>query len=222
MAEDKKSFILYCDQEGAFEELTDEEAGKLIKHIYRYVNDRNPEPPDRFTKIVFEPIKHQLKRDLKDWETKKVNRSDAGKLGGIKSGEARRKQNEANEAMLQNAKQNEANEAVTVNVTVTDTVLGKPNGAQTQPLADDFEKPAFAEVKQYFQTQNPGGSNYALNLTDASDFWDHYESNGWMVGPNKMRSWQAGIRKWIKNKGQFSNGEVKKAVGEHDWEKSLQ
>lgn len=224
MAENKKSFILYCDQEGAFEELTDEEAGKLIKHIYRFVNDRNPEPPDRLTKIVFEPIKQQLKRDLKDWENKKVNRSDAGKLGGIKSGEARRKQNEANEAneaMLQNAKQNEANEAVNVNVTdnVNVSVLGKPNGVQPQPI--EFDKPLFAHVKQYFQTQNPGGTNYAQNLTDATEFWDHYESNGWMVGNNKMQSWQASVRKWIRNKGQFTNGEVKKAVGEHDWEKAL-
>ena len=33
MAEDKNSFILYTDQRGIFEKLSNEQAGKLIKHI---------------------------------------------------------------------------------------------------------------------------------------------------------------------------------------------
>jgi len=34
---------------------------------------------------------------------------------------------------------------------------------------------------------------------DVNRFQDHYESNGWMVGKNKMKSWQAALRnasKW--------------------------
>lgn len=133
MAEDKKSFILYADYITTIEELTDAEAGKLVKHLFRYVNDLHPEPPeDRIVKLTFEPIKQQLKRDLKDWREKKARRSEAGKLGGVKSGEVR-KQNEAkgsnasnDEAKPSNANDCEANEAVTVtvngNVTVTDNV----------------------------------------------------------------------------------------------------
>lgn len=41
MAENKKSFLLYVDQRNLFHALTDEEAGKLIKHIYDYVSDLN-------------------------------------------------------------------------------------------------------------------------------------------------------------------------------------
>ena len=70
MAKDKKSFLLYCDQLHLFSELTDEEAGRLIKHVFNYVNDLNPVAPDRLTQITFEPIKQQLKRDLKEWEQK--------------------------------------------------------------------------------------------------------------------------------------------------------
>jgi uncharacterized protein DUF6291 len=84
MAENKKSVILYIDLIHTFEELTDEEAGKLIKHFFRYVNDKNPEPPDRLTKITFEPIKQQLKRDLKKWDKTRKKRSDAGKTGANK------------------------------------------------------------------------------------------------------------------------------------------
>jgi hypothetical protein len=46
MAEGKKSFIAYADWLETFEELTDEEAGKLVKHLFRYVNDQDPEAPE--------------------------------------------------------------------------------------------------------------------------------------------------------------------------------
>ena len=84
MAENKKSFILYADQMEHFEDLTNEEAGQLIKHIFRYVNDTNPEAPDRLTQIAFNPIKQQLKRDLVSYETKKDERSKSGILGNLK------------------------------------------------------------------------------------------------------------------------------------------
>jgi uncharacterized phage protein (TIGR02220 family) len=84
MAENKKSFILYADQMDHFEDLTNEEAGQLIKHIFRYVNDTNPEAPDRLTQIAFNPIKQQLKRDLVSYETKKDERSKSGILGNLK------------------------------------------------------------------------------------------------------------------------------------------
>lgn len=64
MAEGKNKIIVYKDWIGTFESLTDEEAGKLIKHFFRYVNDLNPEAPDRITTIAFEPLKQTLKRDL--------------------------------------------------------------------------------------------------------------------------------------------------------------
>jgi len=119
MAEHTKSFVLYADMIHTFEHLKDAEAGQLIKQIFKYVNDQNPEPPkNKIVLIAFEPIKHQLKRDLKDWDEKRQKRSDAGKQGGINSGKSRR--SEANEAMLHFASSNEANEAV--NVTVNDNV----------------------------------------------------------------------------------------------------
>ena len=68
MAKDKKSFLLYCDQQGVFNKLPDEIAGKLIKHIFAYVNDENPPCDDLLLSIAFEPIKTQLKRDLRKYE----------------------------------------------------------------------------------------------------------------------------------------------------------
>jgi hypothetical protein len=61
MATDKKSFVLYCDQQNIFNMLPDEIAGKLIKHILAYVNDENPVADDLVLQLAFEPIKMQLK-----------------------------------------------------------------------------------------------------------------------------------------------------------------
>lgn len=53
MAENKKTIVVYADWIEQFESLSNEEAGKLIKHFFRYVNDLNPVPEDRITEISF-------------------------------------------------------------------------------------------------------------------------------------------------------------------------
>ena len=82
MAKDKKSFILYTDQSGVFNQLPDEIAGKLIKHIFAYVNDENPISEDLIINIAFEPIKQSLKRDLKRYEVYVDKQSVNGAKGG--------------------------------------------------------------------------------------------------------------------------------------------
>ena len=84
MAENKKAVLLYCDIIHTVEELSDEEAGRLFKHYLRYINDKNPVAPDKLTRLMFEPIKQHLKRDLQKWEEKREARSEAGKKGMAK------------------------------------------------------------------------------------------------------------------------------------------
>ena len=84
MAENKKSVLLYCDIIHTVEGLSDDEAGKLFKHYLRYVNDLNPCAEDRLTALLFEPIKQNLKRDLKKWESIISKRSVAGKISADK------------------------------------------------------------------------------------------------------------------------------------------
>lgn len=84
MAENKKSFILYCDIVKTIEKLPNEVAGELFKHLLDYVNDRDPKTDNLLVEVAFEPIKQQLKRDLEKYEESKVSRSDSGKLGNLK------------------------------------------------------------------------------------------------------------------------------------------
>lgn len=51
-----------------------------------------------------------------------------------------------------------------------------------------FEKPTLSEIKEYCIERN--------NNVDAQHFFDYYESNGWRVGKNSMKNWQAAVRTW--------------------------
>jgi hypothetical protein len=82
MAESKKSFVLYNDYEEVFSMLTDEEAGKLIKHILAYVNNKNPSLEDRLLQVTFEPIRLQLGRDAKKYEAICERNAINGAKGG--------------------------------------------------------------------------------------------------------------------------------------------
>ena len=82
MAEGKNIIVIYRDWITTFDSLSDEEAGKLIKHLFRYVNDLNPEIPDRLTGLLFEPIKQTLKRDLKKYEAICLRNRENGMKGG--------------------------------------------------------------------------------------------------------------------------------------------
>lgn len=117
----KKSFVLYTDQREVFDELSDEDAGKLIKHIFAYVNDEDPITEYKLLKVAFLPIKTQLKRDLKIWDEKKAQRAEAGKKGGLaKSSNAKQSL-----AKPSNATNDVANLAVNVNGNVNVNDINK-------------------------------------------------------------------------------------------------
>lgn len=120
MANGKKSFVLYCDLIHAIDHLTTLEKGQLFEHLLEYVNDKNPVIEDRVLLGTWKPLEQQLKRDLKKFESKKVARIEAGRLGGL--------------AKASNAKQELANLAVNGN----DTVNGNVNETIKEGTAKAF------------------------------------------------------------------------------------
>lgn len=171
MAKDKKSFILYCDQQGLFSQLPDDIAGKLIKHIYAYVNDENPKCEDLLLNIAFEPIKLQLKRDLVKYD----HYIDKQRVNGLKGGRPNKpKETQETQAFLDKPKKAD-------NDTDTDT----DNDIKV------FIKPTVQQIKEYMAKKE---------MSDSSErFYDFYQSKGWMVGKNKMKDWKAAVRTWKTN-----------------------
>lgn len=133
MATNKRSFVLYTDLIHTVEKLSDADAGELFKHILRYVNDLSPETKNQLVDIVFEPIKQQLKRDLKHWESIINKRKVAGAKGGKQK--------------LANASKRVANVAVSVNDSVSVSVTDNVNDIKYYKIFkhlkltfDDFDK----------------------------------------------------------------------------------
>ena len=79
MAKEKNSFLLYCDIIHTVLKLNDQQAGKLFKHLLKYVNDQNPIAEDIVTEIAFEPIRQSLKRDLIKYEGIRERNSENAK-----------------------------------------------------------------------------------------------------------------------------------------------
>lgn len=144
MAEGKKSFIAYSDWYGTFKALPDEVAGQLIKYIFSYVNDENPQPHESFVvNALFEQVKATLKRDLNKWEKQREQRSKAGK----KSAETRKatKSNERSTTV------NETERKSTVSVNVNDNV-------NVSTIVDD------SKIDDIFLNHRKNYKNYANQL----------------------------------------------------------
>ena len=170
MATDKKSFLLYCDLIHTVEQLTDEQAGDLFKHILRYVNDQEPQTDNVITRIAFEPIKQSLKRDLQKYEDIRKRNQD----------NARKRWDATASSGIPNDTKNADSDSVSVSVSVTDKKEIK-----------GFVKPTIEQLKEYMTEQG---------MNDIAENWlNHYEANGWMVGKNKMKDWKASVRTWKTN-----------------------
>ena len=183
MAKDKKSFILYCDQQGVFNMLPDEQAGKLIKHIFAYVNDEDPESDDLLLTIAFESIKTQLKRDLKKYEHYIDKQKENGRKGGRPKTQAFFDETQKTQAFFLKPKK-----ADNVNVNVNDNVIIKEN---IKEKGGRFTPPTALEVNAYMQEQG---------MDDLSEkFVNFYEAKGWQIGKNKMKDWKAAVRTWKSN-----------------------
>ena len=59
-------------------------------------------------------------------------------------------------------------------------------------------KPTLEEVAAYCKARG--------NTVDPEAFWAFYESNGWKVGRNPMKDWQAAVRTW-ERRPQYGNGQ---------------
>lgn len=84
MAEDKKSFLVYCDLIHTIKKMKKEDAGELFLHLLEYTNDLNPVTENQIVELVFEPIKQQLKRDLVAYKQAIEDKSVSGRLGNLK------------------------------------------------------------------------------------------------------------------------------------------
>lgn len=109
----KDSFILYTEQKAVIDKLTDEQAGKIIKAIYEYVETEKMPKLDSMLDIIIIPFKQNLDRNREKYNKISEIRAKAGAKGGKQKKQMQTKESKCND-------NDNDNENVNVNVNVND------------------------------------------------------------------------------------------------------
>lgn len=133
--------------------------------------------------------------------------SNIGELTGSEGGSAERqrkfkeRQKLSTEALLSNSEVTERSQISNREVTLDNKI--KDNKIIRDKIKEDisndiskkknFVTPMIEEVVFDFESKGECKE-------EAERFYNYYESNGWMVGKNKMKKWQAAVNTWITNK----------------------
>jgi predicted phage replisome organizer len=91
-----------------------------------------------------------------------------------------------------------------------ETELEKEKDRDKGETPKRFTPPTLEDVEEYCKEKG----------VDAQKWHDHYTSNGWMVGRNKMKDWKAAVRTWARNEFNTQTSQPKqeknKKIGECD------
>lgn len=107
----------------------------------------------------------------------------------------------------------EVPEVTTTDVATTEAAAAEAVevAAKSQPATrrrtPPMQRPTVWEVENFCRTQG-------LTLVDAQRFVDYYEANGWKVGRNPMRSWQAAARNWQRRELQYQQPAAMAAINQ--------
>lgn len=206
MAANKKSFVLYSDQRSIVDMLPDELAGKLLKHIYAYVNDENPTCDNPMINLAFEPIKLQLKRDLVKWSETREGRSKAGKA----SAEARKNKTEqdlANSTNVNFVEQTSTNSTVNVNANVS---------VINSIASDEAPKPKLNTIEErklkFAETIRPYLDKYGKEMiTKFYQYWTEPNKSNTKFRQESEKTWSLELRlnTWAENEHKFNKKDLK-------------
>ena len=197
----KNSFVIYTDCLEQLEVIPDAERGVLFLEVLKYARTGVvPNIDNPFLKALFLGFKNQIDRDCAKYDEVCKKRAEAGRNGGNQR-VANLKQQQANESNCKqdqaivskclkveaNASNTQANQADSVNVSVNvnGIDINKSKGKTSR-----FTPPTIQEIEDYIKEKG-----YSV---DAEAFFAFYDSNGWLVGKNKMKSWKSAVTTWAK------------------------
>lgn len=92
----KDNFLLKKSQQEVFDTLTDEEAGKLIKGIFKYMRTGDSELTGMM-KAIFIPIKNDIDKNEESYQKRCEINKQNGSLGGAPKGNQNAKKNKTTE-----------------------------------------------------------------------------------------------------------------------------
>jgi len=178
----KNSFILYKDQAELFLQLTDNEAGKIIKSIFMKINGKEKSEEDiktflqdRMLFIILSTLLQQIDRDAEKYAKKcKKLRENASKGG---------------KARAENSKQMLANVSLNDTDTVNDTVNDNDNVKYKRPSGDEVGE---------FAVEYAQSNNFNVNEVEriCHDAWEYYTDLSGVDNPVWVDSKGTVIKNW--------------------------
>lgn len=88
-----------------------------------------------------------------------------------------------------------------ISINEVQPAINKPNKVNKGSTRSKFQKPEVEEIQTYLEElflKQEWRPRFRENPQDmAGHFFDYYESNGWKVGRNSMKNWQAACRTWL-------------------------
>jgi hypothetical protein len=197
----RESTVFYRSFYEAIKELDAELQAVVYSAIFEYALNFNEVELKGVAKTVFTLIKPQLDANQKRFEN--GNKPKAKQV-----------------ISKQEAKPKQETSKVEANVNVNDNVNANVNdngnvNVNAKVSRSHFRAPTYEEIFEFMKSKNALAGNVwadAKVLTESKAFFNHYESNGWMVGKNKMKNWEAAVRNWMNNNSKFENNKPKSVI----------
>ena len=188
---DKNYFQFYETFYATIETLEIEEQLKYFKAICRYgLFGEEPQFSDKKDLAIFLQIQFAIDNQNK---RRAINRNN-GLHGGRPKSENNRTKPTVTEKK-QNAEMNRIEMKGNEGNSDSDETLSFSKSSSKK-----FIKPTVEEIRAYCRERK--------NSVDAENFFNFYESKGWLVGRNKMKDWRASVRTWEKKTQSTQNEKV--------------
>lgn len=168
-------FKLFLHQKPIIDAVPDEVVGRAVKAAFHYFATKEETELDTLTMVVYSSFKPYIEESFTDYERDVRNGQKGGRplKPSVTSGKG---------GLPPPAQADTDAEA--------DKEADKEAGNKADKPASrhKFSPPTVEDINAYCREQG--------YMVDAERFVDHYSSNGWMVGKNKMKDWKAAVRNW--------------------------
>ena len=195
----KKSFVLYHDFEATLNELSDEQAGKLLRATFAYsARGEIVDYGELAVKLTMPAVRAQIDRDNEKYDKVCERNRKNGQLGGRKT---ETQSNPVGSSGVQSNPVGADSDSLSDSQSLSDNQekeninTAPPIGeSESEPKRESkrFVPPSLADVTEYLTAKN--------SPIDPETFHAFYEANGWVQGSGgkKIKSWKACATTWEK------------------------
>jgi len=195
---EKGSFLLKKNIISIVKKLPIEKAGELFIHILEHENGMNPIAGDMVIDVAFESIRIDLEDNKARYENTVMRNRENGAKGGRPEKPINPLGFKKNETVKSEPKKADIDNDKVLSVDNTE-IIKSDNVSQENNISEILEvgksigrkkfiPPTLQQITDYIKENDYNVSAYK--------FLNYYQSNGWKVGKNPMKDWQAAVRSW--------------------------